>query len=131
MTSKPDDKQGPVLTTAGNRLCLDGDPVDVWGIRTSSATASDEQCQHLIDQLDKYVAHGVNAVTVFYQICMGANYDPFAADGANSTPTTAVGWSASSRPAPNGRFSSSPGSSTRAHRLVWRMARRSARPSTA
>jgi len=76
------ERRGPVVTTDGNRLCLDGDPVDVWGIRTSSATASDEQCQHLVDQLDEYADHGVNAVTVFYQGCMGANYDPFAPDGS-------------------------------------------------
>jgi hypothetical protein len=79
-------RRGPVLTTDGNRLCLDGDPIDVWGIRTSRATASDEQCEHLIDQLDEYAAHGVNAVTVFYQGCMGAHYDPFAPDGSELDP---------------------------------------------
>jgi len=74
-------RRSPVVTTDGNRLCLDGDPIDLWGIRVSSATASDEQCEHLLDQLDEYAAHGVNAVTVFYQGCSGANYDPFAPDG--------------------------------------------------
>lgn len=77
-----DGRWGPVVTTDGNRLCLDGEPVDLWGIRTSSATKSDEQCEHLIDQLDEYAAHGVNAVTVFYQGCSGTSYDPFAPDGS-------------------------------------------------
>lgn len=73
---------GPSLTTDGDRFRLDGDLVDLWGIRTASATASDAQCQHLVEQLDEYVAHGVNAVTVFYTGCMGSNYDPFAPDGS-------------------------------------------------
>jgi hypothetical protein len=77
-----DDRRGPVVTTDGNRLCVDGSPIDVWGVRTSSATASDGQCEHLLDQLDDYAAHGVNAVTVFYQGCSGASYDPFAPDGS-------------------------------------------------
>ena len=76
-------KQGPVLTTTENRFVLDGEPIELWGIRTSSATASDDQCQHLIDQLDDYRAHGVNSVTVFYQGCLGENYNPFSADGTD------------------------------------------------
>lgn len=81
MASTSTERRGPIVTTDGDRLCLDGDPVDIWGIRTSSAMATDEQCEHLIDQLDDYVEHGVNAVTVFYQGCMGANYHPFSTDG--------------------------------------------------
>lgn len=77
----PAQRQGPVLTTDGNRFRLGDDPLDLWGIRTASATASDEQCQHLVDQLDEYAAHGVNAVTVFFSGCSGSNYDPFDADG--------------------------------------------------
>lgn len=75
------DRVGPALSTDGNRLCLAGEPVDVWGIRTASATASDQQCEHLIAQLDAYADHGVNAVTVFYSGCSGAYYDPFSPDG--------------------------------------------------
>jgi hypothetical protein len=75
------DRQGPVLTTDENRFRLDGDLIDLWGIRTASATASDDQCQHLIDQLNQYAAHGVNAVTVFFMGCSGSNYDPFSPDG--------------------------------------------------
>ena len=86
MTAESTERAGPTVTTDGDRICLDGSPVDVWGIRTSSATATDDQCEHLIGQLDDYVEHGVNAVTVFYQGCMGANYDPFSADGTEIDP---------------------------------------------
>ena len=74
-------RRDPILNVEGDRFLLDGDPVDLWGIRTASATASDDQTDHLIDQLDEYAAHGVNAVTVFYSGCSGAYYDPFSADG--------------------------------------------------
>ena len=75
-------KRGPTLATDDDRFLLDGDPVDLWGIRTASATASDDQTDHLINQLDEYAAHGVNAVTVFYSGCSGAYYDPFSSDGS-------------------------------------------------
>lgn len=81
MANESTAKRGPIATTSGDRIRLDGEPIDVWGIRTSSATASDDQCDHLVAQLEEYVEHGVNAVTVFYQGCMGAHYDPFSADG--------------------------------------------------
>ncbi len=71
----------PTLTIANDRFLLDGQPIDLWGIRTASATASDAYCEHLIAQLDEYLAHGVNAVTVFYMGCKGAHYDPFSSDG--------------------------------------------------
>ncbi|MEX0887287.1 MAG: hypothetical protein WD009_12705 [Phycisphaeraceae bacterium] len=69
------------LTIDGDVFHLDGRPIDLWGIRTASGTASDVYRDHLIDQLDEYLAHGVNAVTVFYMGCRGANYDPFSSDG--------------------------------------------------
>jgi hypothetical protein len=72
---------GPVLAIQGNRFLLDGQPFDMWGIRVASGTQDDRQCQHLIDQLDEYLAHGVNTVTVFYMGCRGGNYDPFSPDG--------------------------------------------------
>ena len=67
----------PTLTITNDRLLLDGAPIKLWGIRT----ASDAYCAHLIAQLDEYLAHGVNAVTVFYMGCKGAHYDPFSRDG--------------------------------------------------
>jgi len=46
-----------VLTVQGDRFLLDG------------------------HAFDDYRAHGVNAITVFYQGCRGGNYDPFSPDG--------------------------------------------------
>jgi hypothetical protein len=70
-----------VLKVEGERFLLDGQPVDLWGIRVGSATMDDKLCQHLIDQLDEYRAHGVNAITVFYMGCSGGYCDPFTPDG--------------------------------------------------
>ncbi len=74
-------QRGPVLSVAGDQFQLSGEPFDMWGIRTASATATDAQCEHLVAQLDEYRAHGVNTVTVFYTGCSGASYDPFSPDG--------------------------------------------------
>lgn len=71
----------PKLSVDGERFRLDDELFDLWGIRTASATASDAHCDHLLAQLDDYEAHGVNAVTVFYQGSSGANHDPFSTDG--------------------------------------------------
>jgi hypothetical protein len=71
----------PVISIRGDGFLLDGQPFDMWGIRVASGTYTDKQCDHLIAQLDDYKAHGVNAVTVFYMGCRGANYDPFSPDG--------------------------------------------------
>jgi len=83
-----DQREGPALTTDGNRFRLDGDATDLWGIRTASATASDDQCQHLIDQLDEYAAHGVNAVTVFLMGVAVATTTRSAPTGPRSTKPT-------------------------------------------
>ncbi len=69
------------LTIDGERWRMDGRPFEMWGIRTASGTMDEAQCRHLIDQFDTYLAHGVNAVTVFYMGCRGGNYDPFSRDG--------------------------------------------------
>jgi hypothetical protein len=76
----------PVLTVQGDRFQLDDRAFKPWGIRVASGTADDAQCEHLIAQLDDYVAHGVNAVTVFYMGCRGRNYDPFSPDGRQIDP---------------------------------------------
>jgi hypothetical protein len=70
-----------LLAVKGDRFLLDGKPIKLMGIRVASGTYTDKQCEHLIAQLDEYKAHGVNAVTVFYMGCRGANYDPFSTDG--------------------------------------------------
>lgn len=69
------------LTIAGDRFLLDGNPFDMWGIRTASATMDQAQTDHLIAQLDDYLTHGVNAVAVYYMGCSGGFYDPFSSDG--------------------------------------------------
>lgn len=78
--------QPAVLSIRGDRFLMNDRPFDLWGIRTASATQDDALCQHLIDQLDTYKAHGVNAVTVFYMGSRGGNYDPFTPDGRSINP---------------------------------------------
>ena len=86
MTANNDARQPARLTIDGERWLFDGRPFDLWGIRTASGTMDDDQCRHLTDQFDAYLAHGVNAVTVFYQGCRGGNYDPFTPDGTAVDP---------------------------------------------
>ena len=74
---------GSTLSVDDNRFTLDGNHVDLWGIRTASGTATDAQTDHLIDQLDTYQEYGINAITVFFSGCSGAYYDPFSPDGAH------------------------------------------------
>ena len=69
------------LTVDGDRFLLDGAPFDMWGVRTASATFTQDQTDHLIAQLDSYRAHGVNTVAVYYMGSRNANYDPFTPDG--------------------------------------------------
>lgn len=69
------------LAIQGNTFLLNGEPFDMWGIRVASATLDQELTDHLIGQLDDYKQLGTNAVTVFYQGCRGASYDPFSPDG--------------------------------------------------
>ena len=71
----------PVLGIRGGVFTRDGEPFQMWGIRVASATTSDAQTEHLVAQLDDYAAHGLNAVTVFYQGSRSAHYDPFTPDG--------------------------------------------------
>ena len=82
----PEPAAGHALTATGNRFALDGAPFEMWGVRTASATADQEQTDHLIAQLDEYRAHGINAVTVFYQGSRAAAYDPFSRDGRTIDP---------------------------------------------
>jgi len=70
------------VARAGDRLLLDGRPLKLWGVRTASAAQTAAATAHLIAQLDAYLAHGINAVTVFYQGSSGGYSNPFSADGA-------------------------------------------------
>jgi hypothetical protein len=81
-TTAPAPAEAPTLGIAHGVFTADGQPFQMWGIRVASATASDAQTEHLIAQLDEYKAHGLNAVTVFYQGSRSANYDPFKPDGS-------------------------------------------------
>lgn len=69
------------LACEGHHFAMDGKPFDMWGIRTASGTMNQKQTDHLIAQLDDYLAHGVNAVAVYYMGCSGGFYDPFSPDG--------------------------------------------------
>lgn len=74
------------ITRDGGRLLLDGRPVKLWGVRTASASQSAGATRHLIAQLDDYLRHGLNAVTVFYQGSSGGFANPFSPDGTALDP---------------------------------------------
>jgi hypothetical protein len=74
------------VTRAGDRLLLDGRPLKLWGVRTASASQDAAMTAHLLAQLDAYLAHGINAVTVFYQGSSGGYSNPFSADGTALDP---------------------------------------------
>ena len=69
------------LAVHGDRFRYNSKLIDVYGIRCASALGTEAYAEHLISQLDSYKAHGVNAVTVFYQGSSGGHYDPFTSDG--------------------------------------------------
>jgi len=69
------------LTIKDDRFLMNGQPIEMWGLRAASGTMDQKQTDHLIAQLDDYLAYGVNAVTVFYMGCSGGWYDPFTSDG--------------------------------------------------
>lgn len=69
------------LTVSGDRLLRDGRPVKLWGVRTASASQNAAATAHLLAQLDEYLRHGLNAVTVFYQGSSGGYSNPFSGDG--------------------------------------------------
>ncbi len=75
-----------ILTARENRMYGDGKPLKLWGIRVASATSTAQATDHLVAQLDDYQAHGVTAITVFYQGSSGGSQDPFAPDGRQIRP---------------------------------------------
>ncbi|MHA7627857.1 hypothetical protein [Corallococcus sp. M7] len=82
----PDGGTTPVLTTQGNQFRLDGAPFDMWGIRVASASQTQVNTDHLLAQLDDYLEHGVNTVTVFYAGSSGGNSNPFTNQGLTVDP---------------------------------------------
>lgn len=74
------------LSVDGDRFRLNGELVDLFGIRVASATQNDSYTAKLISHLDEYKAHGVNAVTFFLQGSSGGFSDPFNEDGTAIDP---------------------------------------------
>jgi CubicO group peptidase (beta-lactamase class C family) len=74
------------LRVKGTAFLLDGRSLDMWGVRTASASQSQELTDRLIAQLDDYAAHGVNSLSVFYMGSSGVYADPFNADGTAVDP---------------------------------------------
>lgn len=74
------------ITRDGGRLLLDGKPIKLWGVRTASASQSDDSTDQLLAQLDEYQRHGLNSVAVFYQGSSGGYSNPFSPDGADLNP---------------------------------------------
>ncbi len=70
----------PVLAVDGVEFTLDGKPFDMWVIRVGSATINEDYTNHLIDQLDEYIAYGVNTLAVFYMGTSGGYACPFTSD---------------------------------------------------
>ncbi len=73
--------QAKTLTIKGERFFLDNKPFEMLGLRTASATQSDQITEHLIAQLDDYVSVGLNTINVYIQGSSGGFSDPFNADG--------------------------------------------------
>lgn len=69
------------LTIEDAQFKLDGQQIKIWGVRTASAVNSEENTQNLLSELGDYKAHGVNAITIFYQGSSGGYSNPFSKDG--------------------------------------------------
>jgi hypothetical protein len=63
--------QEPVATrrfeVRAERPLLDGQPIDLWGLRCGNALMSDTVTQRHIQCLDEYIAHGVNCIGAYIQ----------------------------------------------------------------
>ena len=69
------------IEIVGTEFLYNGQPFDMWGIRTSSAVIEAGNTTKLIAALPDYKLHGINTVTVFYQGSSGGSHDPFTSDG--------------------------------------------------
>lgn len=74
------------VRVTGRTFTLDGRPFDMWGIRVASASQSQELTDHLVAQLDEYLAHGVNSISVYYMGSSSGYSDPFSPDGKSIDP---------------------------------------------
>jgi hypothetical protein len=78
--------QAGEIRIEGESFRLDEKPFKPWGIRVASGVNTEEDTQHLLDQLDDYQRHGLNSLTVFYQGSSGGYSNPFSADGSEIDP---------------------------------------------
>jgi hypothetical protein len=56
---------GNVLSVRGAEILFNGEPIKLKGLRCSASLISDETAQQLIEQLDTFRSHGVNAISVY------------------------------------------------------------------
>ncbi len=70
-----------LLSVAGSGFELGGEPFDMWGVRLANATESDAISAALVAELDDYVAHGINAFSIFLQGGATGSANAFDADG--------------------------------------------------
>jgi hypothetical protein len=75
-----------VLKTKGQLFTFDGKAFDMWGVRTASASQSEEYTQELIANLDDYKSVGINTLSVFVQGSSGKYSDPFGPGGNSVDP---------------------------------------------
>jgi hypothetical protein len=80
--------RGSLTITPGTAsgFSLDGAPLELWGVRVASAAAKDAWTADLVRHLDAYLAHGINALTVFYQGSSGGALQAFSDDGREIDP---------------------------------------------
>jgi len=71
----------PRLQVEGELLYLDGRPYPLWGLRTANQLEDDAHVQDLINNLDTYMEHGVNAVAPFLQGGNGGTTNAFLPNG--------------------------------------------------
>jgi len=70
------------LSIQNGLFFLNNKPFEMYGIRTASATQSEQLTEHLISQLDDYVSIGLNTISIYLQGSSGGYSDPFI-DGGN------------------------------------------------
>ena len=56
---------GGVVAIRGTEILFNGEPIKIKGLRCSASLISDATTQQLIDQLDTFRSHGVNAISVY------------------------------------------------------------------
>jgi len=74
------DLEDPPATRAfsikGDRPCLGGEPIEIWGLRCGNALYSRGVTERHVRNLDNMVAHGINCIGVYIQGSNGGHPDP-------------------------------------------------------